>query len=170
MIKSISLRYGLIAGVGIVAYFLLFYFISPKTMFSPWVSWSSLIIYLAGMWLGAKAFAQENPARANFRLLLRESFAIYLVANFVYYLFYYLLLDVIDPNLVNIQTEVGLEALERNADLIDPKQLAQLKAALENKELGIQLNDLFLAFGNSAILGFLLSLGLAGLINRTQIN
>ena len=84
------------AGVGTVAYFLLFYFIDPRNMFMPWVSWSSLLLYIVCMWLGCKAFYQENNGNTSMRLFLREAFAIYVIANIVYYLFYYLMMEFID--------------------------------------------------------------------------
>ncbi len=167
LIKNISLRYGLIAGVGTVAYFLLFYFINPRLMFSPWVSWSSLLLFMAGMWYGCKAFYEEQKERSSFRLYIREAFAVYVVANLVYYVFYYLLIDVFDPSLVSIQAEMGMESLERNKERLDPKQYEQIKETLENKDLCLKLNDVFLAFGNSAIGGFIIALSVAGIFNKS---
>lgn len=93
MIKnSKAVRYGLIAGIGTVAYFLLFYFINPRLMFNPWVYWASLGIYLALMW---KALLDEKQAANGplaFKDSLRTAFYIFVIANFCYYLFYYLLL------------------------------------------------------------------------------
>lgn len=136
-------------------------------MFLPWVSWSSLIVYIICMWLGCKAFYNENKENASFRFLLREAFAIYIVANLVYFLFYYLMLEVFDPSLIYVQAEVGLEQLEQYADRMDSKQFEQIKETLENEDLGLKLNDVLLAFGNSAIGGFIIALAVAGVFNKS---
>jgi hypothetical protein len=167
MIKNISLRYGLIAGISTVAYFLLFYLVNPRNMFLPWLSWSSLLIYIICMWLGCKAFFNENKAEASFRFFLREAFAIYIIANLVYFLFYYLMLEVFDPSLIYVQAEVGLAQLEQYADRLDSKQFEQLKERLESEDLGLKLNDVLMAFGNSAIGGFIIALAVAGVFNKS---
>ena len=117
-----------------------------------------------------KAFYQENKGSTSMRLFLREAFAIYVIANMVYYLFYYLMLEVIDPSLVYVQAEVGLELLEKNAARLDSQQFDQIKKAMEEKDLGLKFNDVLLAFGNSAIGGFIIALIIAGIFNKTIEN
>ena len=119
------------------------------------------------MWFGCKAFYEADKERASYRFFLREAFAVYVVANFIYYVFYYLMIDVFDPSLIHIQAEIGLETLERNIDRLDPKQYEQIKETLENKDLSLKLNDVGLAFGNSAIGGFIIALAVAGVFNKS---
>ena len=71
-----KIKYGLIAGVGTVALFLLFYLSEPAWMLSPYLWWGSLVIYI---WAMAKAI--KPAAKIEIKLGLREGFVVYAIAN-----------------------------------------------------------------------------------------
>ena len=166
MPKNTAVRYGLIAGIGIVAYFLLFYSINARLLFNPWVYWASLGVYLALMWKALQDQQQAGEGPLPFKEGLRTAFLVFVIANLIYYLFYYLLFGLLDPSLVELQKEVMLESLEQSRSLLSEQQREEMLRSLENGELDITPGKVFFTFVRSLISGFVLSAGLAALANR----
>ncbi len=167
-----SVKYGLIAGIGTVAYFLLFYFIRKPLLFNPFVYWASLGIYLALMW---RALQEEQHAveagstageRLGFQAALRTAFLVFVIANLSYYLFYYLLYGLIDPGLIDLQREVMRESLKNAGKFLSEEQVAQMRESTEGDALIPTAGKVFFTFVRSLIGGFLLALGLAALAAR----
>ena len=99
MDRKISLKYGLIAGGSVVLYFLLFYFLDKENFFKTWVASVSLIIYVIFM---AKAVSDQRTAQEDIislRDAISVAFLTFIIANIVYYIFYYFLMQS-DPELV----------------------------------------------------------------------
>lgn len=147
-IKKLILKYGIPAGVGVIAYFLLFYAISREAMLHYGVWWSSLLINLAAMVLAVKA-----TSTFDFKEKLRAAFAVFAVSNALFYAFYYILFGVIDTGLVELQyrTLAGNPMLGEQLDL---------------KDLSITPGRSFFFYCRSLIGGFIVSAAVAGLINR----
>ncbi|HQU59746.1 MAG: DUF4199 domain-containing protein [Phaeodactylibacter sp.] len=161
-----AVKYGLIAGIGTVAYFLLFYFISTRLMFSPWVYWASLGIYLALMWKALQDEKQDAAGPLAFKDGLRTAFLIFVIANVCYYLFYYLLFGLIDPDLIALQKTVMLESLQQAGSLLPPEQQQEMRRSLESGALAVTPGSVFFTFVRSLIGGFILSAGMAVVVAR----
>lgn len=165
MLNKIAIKNGIFAGVGTVAYLLLFYFISPRLMLSSGIIWSTLIIYLVFMY---RATVQVRDRVASFpiQLALRPPFIVYVVASLIYYGFYYLLFNVFDPGLLDIQYELMLENAQRLADLVGADQFKDEVEALSREDLQVTLKVVALDAARSIIGGFILSLILGGLLRK----
>ena len=150
-----SVKYGFLAGVGAVAYILLFYFFSPRLMLSSVVLWSSLAIYLVAMWMAARRALEVGSELTPFREALKAAFTVFVVANLLYYCFYYLLFTVIDPGLIDLQRELLAERLEW---IGNPQ--------FQPKDLQVTLGNTFLSYCWSLIGGFLLAALTAALASR----
>lgn len=168
MNRNISLQYGLLAGISCVAYVLLFYFWDPRMIFMPTTIWISLLIYLPFMWYGCNTGFKTVGESYSFQLALKDAFTVYVFANIIYYTFYFLLMKFIDPSLIYVQQEVSLANLERYSGYINQAQIENMKTALENGELDVKLSDILFAFGSSAIGGFIIALGLAGIFVKSK--
>lgn len=144
------LKHGLYAGAGTIAYLLLFYFIDPKMMLSPWVSWSSLIIYIVAMVKAAMVERDASGGAFPFREALRPAFGTYVVASLVYVAFNYVLYNYVDTNLVEIQREMMIEQSKVLAEKLGREDMLE---QMEN----ISADDLRVGFRNSAV-GFMWSL------------
>jgi hypothetical protein len=146
--KTLVIKYGLPAGVSVVAYFLLFYAFGREIMLNYGVWWSSVLINLVAMGLAVK-----NTPGFEFKDKLRSAFAVFAVSNALFYVFYYVLFGVIDPGLVELQykTIAGNPLFGEQLDL---------------KELSITPGRTFFFYCRSLIGGFILSAAVAGVINR----
>lgn len=165
MLNKIAVKNGIFAGVGTVAYLLLFYFISPRLMLSSGIIWSTLIIYLVFMY---RATVQVRDRVDSFpiQLALRPPFIAYVVASLIYYAFYYLLFNVFDPGLLDIQYELMLEKAQRLADLVGAEQFKDQVEQISREDLQVTFRVVAFDAARSIIGGFLLSLILGALLRK----
>lgn len=150
--KQASLRYGLIAGVGVVAYFLLFYLIKTELVLNPYIWWGSIVIYFWAMLQAAKAEGEDD----SFLSYLKPAFAVFVVANAFFYVFYYCLFGVFDTSLVDLQYEV------MKANPRAPENLTR-------EMLTVTFNSVFFAYCSSLIAGFLYALGISFMARRAKL-
>ena len=168
MASNAAVKYGLIAGIGTIAYFLLFYFIDKELLFNPFVYWVPLGFYLALMWRALQAGEQGQVP--GFRDALRTAFLVFVVANFLYYLFYYLLYSLIDPGLIDLQREAMRESLDQQGHLLSEEQREELLESLKDGRLAPTVSGVFFTFVRSLIGGFVAALGMAALWGRRGMN
>lgn len=147
-----STRYGLIAGVGVVAYFLLFYVIKPDLVLNPYIWWGSIVIYFWAMMQAAK---QEGEGDSFFSYL-KPAFAVYVVANAFFYCFYYFLFGVFDTSLVDLQYEIMK---------VNPRAPENLSREM----LDVTFNSVFFSYCSSLIAGFLYALGISFMARRAKL-
>lgn len=131
---------GIIAGVLTVGYFLLFYFIDRAFLLNPWVWWGSLVIFLIFMFRVVRQIDSTT-----FRLNLQSAFLVFVIANAIFYLFYYLLFSVFDPGLVDLQREM----LADNA---------LWEGGNTEIDLSVTIGRVIFSFAYSLIGGFILAL------------
>lgn len=162
-----SLRYGLIAGIGTVAYLLLFYFISPRLMLSSWVMWGSMIIFIAAMVVACLQERAQMDRRYTFRSALRSAFLVYVIASAIYYLFYFLLFNVIDPDLVELQRALILENLEHYGNVLGEDNVEEMIRRYQEEDLQVTFGNTVLDFAWGLIGGFIISLVVAGAIHNS---
>jgi len=164
--SSASIKYGLIAGIGTAAYFLLFYFIKKPLLFNPFVYWVSLGFYLALMWRALQVEKQAVGGSLGFQAALRTTFLVFVIANCIYYLFYYLLYAMIDPGLIDVQREVMRASLEQAGNLLPEEQREEMLESIESDKLIPTVGSVFFTFARSLLGGFIFSLGMAALGGR----
>lgn len=157
MNRRISISYGIIAGVATVGYYLLFYFIDRASFFDLYIWWGGLLPMLLFMWFGGAAQRKANGGELNFRLALTTTFLIFMISSLLFYIFYFVLLKYIDPDLLRVQQETALANLERFSDGKD-KDLRPYQEFYEDEELSITIRPLVFRYVQSLIGGFILSL------------
>lgn len=160
------LRYGLMAGVGTVAYLLLFYLISPRLMLSSWVMWGSMIIFIACMVVACQRERAQMNGGYPLRTALRSAFSVYVIASAIYYLFYFLLFGVIDPELVELQRTLLLENLEYYERVLGEDNVEEMMRRYQEEDLSVTLGNTILDFAWGLIGGFVISLIVAGVMQR----
>lgn len=164
--KNTAIKYGIIGGVGVVAYFLVFYFIKPQLMLEPSVQWGSLIIYFLFMFLAAR---QERQARGDdsitFREALRPAFLSFIVMSIIYYIFNYILYNV-DPTMLIYEKEVMLRNMRWLADVMNQEfsedEWQQFRAGTR----AVTIGNTFFALLWSFLGGFIMSLPIAAVVRR----
>ena len=138
--------YGAIGGIVTVFFYVIVYSINKEFLLSPWIHWSSLLIYVAVMIVTADQAVRADLT--DFKGILKPVFICFLVANLIYYLYYYILMVEIDPALAEMQMQQMMEKMEELQG--SPVQTDELD------QRGI-LSSYVFAYFQGAVGGFILS-------------
>lgn len=160
------LKNGIIAGLVIIAYFLLFYVINPKLLFNPFIYWASLGVLIAIIWKTLLDEKKKYQADYTLNWALQTAFGIFVIANLLYYVFYYVLFGLIDPGLIELQKEVMAEALEARKSMLSPQQVESLEESMKKDALKVEPGGVFFTYLRGLIGNFVIALGLAYFVNR----
>lgn len=165
MQSNVAIKYGIGTGVGVVAYFLFFYLVSVRLFFNPFVAWGVLVVYLLGM---ALACRKQRKAQGDFpfQMALRTAFLTFTIASISYYTFIYLLYNVLDTELVEIQKEILFEQMTAMAKRFELSDLKGQIQDFSNRDFSITVRNSLMALAQSLIGGFVLSLGIAAVMRR----
>lgn len=154
--KNKSVLFGSIAGIVTIAFFIVVYLIEKPLVFSPWIAYSPILLYIAGMYLSSVMTREEIEGPFPWRDALRVAFLTYLIANAWFYFFYYIGHQ-IDPSLAELQKEIMREALPQYTE---PAKLPEAYKQLEEQSFQPSFGQTVLGWAQGAILGF----GLAALV------
>jgi len=153
-----SIRYGILVGISVILYMLVFYFYDEKVMVGPNVFWSTTLLFIVGMFFAAR---EERKVREfmTFREILPVAFVTYLIANLFFYDFLYILFNFVDPALPELQRQVSIEAVQSSGF---SEYVEEAIEEIEKIPAEFTLGQAIFDYVRSAIFGFLLSLGIAG--------
>ena len=153
-----SIRYGILVGISVILYMLVFYFYDEKVMVGPNVFWSTTLLFIVGMFFAAR---EERKVREfmTFREILPVAFVTYLIANLFFYDFLYILFNFVDPALPELQRQVSIEAVQNSGF---SEYVEEAIEEIEKIPAEFTLGQAIFDYVRSAIFGFLLSLGIAG--------
>ena len=108
------IKFGSIAGVAVVLWLLLFYFMDKKLYFHPGVQWGVLPIYALAMYLACRGEARQSTELYAWQPALRTAFGTFVVTHLIAHVFYFVLLKFIDPGMINLQSSVFSGQFARN--------------------------------------------------------
>jgi len=142
-----SIINGLLAGGLIVVLYHIAYLINPTWMVNSTLKLASVVVYIPFM-----GKAASKPALVDVKKGIQAAFIVFIVANAVYYLYYFLQINVFDTNLLTLLKEemvrfggVTMEELE---------------------DFEVPAIRVFSLFMRSLIGGFILSSIIAVILNR----
>ena len=148
------------AGAGTVFIYLLVYFIRKEWMLHPALYWGTLGVYLFFMIRPARQQAQQSEQPLTWRQLIRTPFTVFLIANLIFWIFYFLIFT-FDASLRELSQEQQMQALERISQMMDgglsEQQMQQSREQIREAGGGFSLSDLFFSYAKGALGGFGLS-------------
>jgi hypothetical protein len=136
---------GLLAGVYTIAAFSIVYALNPTWMLHRAWFLGSFLIYIALMFRAALTSSGEV-----FRDVVRPPFVVFIVANLLFHLFYYILFTFIDPGLYDVQLKLLAEAGQL-PNKADRESLIMTPA----KSLFTYINSLIGGFALSSVIAFI---------------
>jgi hypothetical protein len=158
--KQNILKYGTMAGITLTGYFLLFYYYDKNAMLGQTAQLSSYLIYALFMFLAAK-----SVGNLDFKTVLRTAFGVFIVTNLFYYAFDYVLFNIIDKSLAEVQKTMMLDYFTANT-----KTIQETKDMTDSINSGNfhNLNSLSYAFAKGAIGGFILAVIASYLVKKSN--
>ena len=121
--NKIAIKYGVYTGFVVILYMFAFYFFDKALMRSPKVIWSTMILYLAGMfWATLKVHREEGSSsnsigsildsteseekESSLRSLVSTPFIVFLITNAYFWFFFLWIMNVYDAELLQIHQEM----------------------------------------------------------------
>ncbi len=158
-----QMKFGILGGLAVVAYHLLLYTFDKAFLFKPQLSWASLIIYVLFMVRSILAEKEQMEGPFTLRDGISAAFWVFVIISGLYHIFYYLLFNMIDPSLTEVQKQTIIDMEDQiRESLGDP-----YFESLMESDFSVGLANTFTAFCLTAIGGFLLS-GLLALFFRRE--
>ncbi len=102
--RALGRKWGVIGGALRIGLFVLMYFLGREAMLARELWLGSMLIYAWAMYQ-----AQKEVEGDDLRAYIQPGFLVFVMANALFYVFYYLMFTSIDPSLVDLQVEM-LEA------------------------------------------------------------
>lgn len=125
-----GLRWGLIGGLAIVTLYLVLYLIEPKYVFGV----PSYLDWLIIPYILYKAGADERTEQGGYISwveALKPMFLAFVVSSFIYTAFLFLLYNVIDPGMAEIQREATMEMANSFSGFLGEEGMEQMEESLE---------------------------------------
>ena len=162
MLKETAIRIGILTGVAVIGYFILFYVIDKSLMLSSGVYWASTILFIGGM---VYACRLERQKRGQAGLAIQDSikiaFTTYVITAFLYHTWLYILMAYLDPSLVEIQKDMLLQQIERSSTVLGKELTEQVKDGFRSEGIDVSLSKSFFALAQSILFGFILAIPIA---------
>ena len=141
--RSEGLRWGIMAGGIVVTLFAGIYFLNRPLILSRGLWLGTGLIYALAMWQ-----AQKTVTDGELKEYIQPGFLVFVVANALFYMYYYFLFAVFDPELVELQAELLREGDQDPKDASTPSLGGTFFAYVQS---------LIFGFGLAAAIGFILS-------------
>jgi Protein of unknown function (DUF4199) len=158
--KQNILKYGTMAGITLIGYFLLFYCYDKSAVLGKTVQLSSYLIYAFFMFLAAK-----SVVNLDFKPVLRTAFGVFIVTNLFYYTYDYVLFNVVDKSLAEVQKTMMLDYFTANTKTI--QETKDMTDSINNGNFH-DFNGLSFAFAKGAIGGFILAVIVSYLVKKSN--
>lgn len=158
-----GLIYGILAGVGLVLYFLLFYFLDKNMMMSLWVSWSSILILIVCAFITVYQQREANEGIITFKDGLKTGFLVTVIANLIFYAFFFIIVKS-DADLVTILEQQSIDFYKKYGT---KEQLEKIDQEMKDFKFGF--SDLLLSLAKSTIGGFFIALLPAFIFKKLEI-
>jgi predicted membrane protein len=124
-----TIKNAVTAGFIMVIIALLFYLFNTKSLFSV-SGWIVFVLYIVFM---VRSVSQEKSLVdwMSFGAAFKAAFVTFVIASLMYTLFYFVLLNFIDPDLQDMQKDIAIDAIEKMSGFIGEEGT---EAALEKIE------------------------------------
>ena len=118
--QQTAVKYGIIAGIAIVLYLLVFHQIDRALVLNPLVYWSTLLITVIGMVAVVRKERSDNNGRITLKEALKPAFLVFVLAMLIFNLFVFVLFNYVDSGLPDLQKQL-MEAAGREVKDLDFK-------------------------------------------------
>lgn len=157
-LENPAVKNGIIAGILSVVLILLVYLVKSSLLASGGFAISTLttalFVYL--MYLSTKAEKDATSEHFSFNDAVKPAFVCYVVGNVIYYAFYFVFLNYIAPEVLQMQQEMAIEMVDKLSGITGEEAAEQAVRDLEAKGVGFGLGQ--------AAIGFLFSLIFPGFV------
>lgn len=167
MKDNFAVKFGLLAGLGTIIFLFLFYWIDKKLILSPEIIWSTMFLYLLGMYMAPIEERRLNEGYLDFKTALRASFIVWIVANAIYHIFNYILYNFLDTDMLTIQKQYVRDNMDNLEGLMGTENYELFLANIDN--MNYNFPTVLMAYLTSLIGGFIIATIIARIVRRKPI-
>lgn len=139
-----GIKWGIYLGIASIAISLIFYIINPVMMyqFLPGAGTVGLIVSIVLMVLAGKEKRESLGGFASFGQIFPTPFIASVIGSVISLVFGYILVNFVDPGLIDVQKEAAMETSVWMMELMGvsgeamDEAIAQTEAALEDQDIG----------------------------------
>ena len=146
-LENPAIKNGILAGIASAVFVLLLYLVNPRWIFG-FPSYITTIIIIILMVQSVKA-EKKTLEYTAFSDALKPAFLTFVIANLIYIIFYYVLVNFIAPELMDIQKEITMEMIEKMSGFLGEEgtetAIEQMEA--RNFDFGLKTAAWTFAFG-----------------------
>jgi len=149
--KNAGVTNGLFLGVAICLLSLVMYFFSPR-FFLSWGSWFSFLVYILFMVKAGREEKEEMGGYASFGDMLKPTMLTYAIGSLIGAIFSYVLINFIDPSLMDVMKDIQVEALDKMAGFLGEDATETAKDAILENENSFSIGTLLMGWGVGLII------------------
>lgn len=158
-----AVKYGVYFGGFFVLYITIMKFVAPKMIFTGTLTTIvGFLVPIVCMVLAGREIKAQQDGFMSYGEALKNTFLVYVIGSLIYTLYQYVLVNFIDPSLLEVQKEAIIEAGSWVADLFGANEEAmeemqeQMEEAAE-ASMHQSFGQVMLGWMGSLILGFILA-------------
>ena len=148
--NQLAIRYGGLMGGALVVVNLLFYLIGVNAFFQ-YAGLVGFLVYIGFMVKAGMDQRTELGGYMSFGEAFTVTFQAFLVGSLIYWVFYYILFNFIDPSLVEEQKRIAMEAIEKFASFIGEEGYEKMMEEMEKQDFGASIGTVLTSFVTSLI-------------------
>ena len=167
--NSNAIKYGVISGIVSIIFSMALYFINPKMMFGG-LAYLGMLIPVFFMWKASNDEKKINEGYLPFGEALIISFIVVAIALLISSIFTYILINFIDPSLVDVIKEISIEAAEKVAGIFgaDEDSLDEMRDQMDEQDLRPTIFTTLFNYLGSLVVGFIIALIVAAIVKKTR--
>lgn len=168
--KNHGVRFGVYYGLFSILFTLVLYLVNPSLMFDMKIGTiSSILIAAIFMYLAGKAEKADNAGFLSFGEALKPTFLTYVIGSALGVLFMYILMNFIDPSLLDLQKEVAMQMVENMGKMLkaNEESMEQMREQAEASQQGFGIGTAIYTWMVSLILpGIIIALIISAIIKK----
>lgn len=161
-----GVKYGLLAGLGVIVYTLILYLVDDKMLFG-WASMLGMAIYLGCMYKAGVDERHTNGGFLSWKEALKPTFLTYVLGSLLATVFTYLLFAVIDPGLMDVQNAIAAERIQQMEGMIGEEGVEEAMKRLEEQGT-MRLSDTMLGYAFMLIFGFIFAAIISAIVQKKR--
>lgn len=179
-ISKEGIKWGIIAGVVTIIVYVVAYLVNVEFYFNSAVSWAIILFNMFAMYMASKHarnlfFESHDLAEESysFNIALQPPFLTYLITTVIFYVLNFVMFNVVNPELAELQQTITLDQLQKNSSMLEgflgEEQFEKMVEGVAEQDFSVTISSTFLSLATSLLGGFLLSAIFALIFKKNQI-
>ena len=125
-----AVKWGVYLAIASIALLLIFYLVDPALIFSA-NTYVSIVVTIVMLVMACRESKMNSGGFASFGQMFQTAFLTWVIGSVIGVIFQYVLMNFIDPGLIELQKEISMEAIEKMSGLLGEEGM---EAAIESIE------------------------------------